>query len=428
MPEHLSPVSCLVVALVGAATLVAQRPPTYSETRKLVREYYELDATAEPGQQRRVEILARVALLGDLRDRHEAQWRKDTLTANLKYGRKLGGEAENFWWAEQRRGRYLVGGETEEPQGLLIALHGGGVGSGDAGSAHGSYAPAAKQLGWLCISPEVIEKTELGWTDAGTEEFVLELVDAALRSHPKLDPGRVYLAGHSMGGYGSWTLGAHHADRWAALAPSAGAPTPILERGTERVIDLVEGVIPNLRNTRMVVFQSTDDPRVPPGPNQFAVQRLREAAERWGGFAGCEYWEVGDRGHGFPAGGIIKLLERVQEARREAVPTRIVWQPDVTWKRQLHWLRWERPRRHAILVADLDREANTIRITCEGGAEGLSVLLDERVVDLGREVVVELNGEEVARGAVERRPEVLLLSGAHPDPALQFSARLVVTD
>ena len=104
------------------------------------------------------------------------------------------------------------------------------------------------------IAPQALEATEHGWTDSGTEEFVLDLVDGALRTW-KIDPDRVYFVGHSMGGYGSWTLGAHHADRVAAVAPSAGAPTPILDRATNKPVDIVEGVIPSLRS----VFVSVPD-------------------------------------------------------------------------------------------------------------------------------------------------------------------------
>ena len=39
------------------------------------------------------------------------------------------------------------------------------------------------------------------------------------------DSQRVYLTGHSMGGHGTWFLGATYPDKWAAIAPCAGYPT-----------------------------------------------------------------------------------------------------------------------------------------------------------------------------------------------------------
>lgn len=399
------------------------RPPSRREATELIRSFLAQDGRTEDGRKWQQRALDRLALVPPLREREDADWRKRILREHAR-GRRLETSGRNYWWEDDKRGLYYVGGETRRPKGVLIALHGGGAGSGDAGSAHGAYAPAASSLDWVCISPEVLEKTEHGWTDSGTEEWVLDLVDAALRTW-RVDPDKVYFAGHSMGGYGSWTLGAHHADRVAGLAPSAGAPTPLLGDGGV-VTGIIEGVIPNLRNTRIVVFQSTDDPRVPPEPNQKAVELLGESRERWGGYD-FEYWEVDDRGHGFPDGGPKALLAKIAEAERTAVPERVVWQPEVRWKRQFHWLFWENLRTRAILVADLDRERNRISITCEGGDVGdLAVLVDDRMVDMEKEVVVELNGEETNRVVPQRSLATLVLTGTHPDPELMFSARIPV--
>jgi poly(3-hydroxybutyrate) depolymerase len=54
-----------------------------------------------------------------------------------------------------------------------------------------------------------------------SEQDVLNVV-ALVRSEYKVDPDRVYLMGHSMGGFGAWYLGAKHADLWAAIAPMSG--------------------------------------------------------------------------------------------------------------------------------------------------------------------------------------------------------------
>jgi predicted peptidase len=229
------------------------------------------------------------------------------------------------------RGRYIIGGETKKPKGLAITMHGGGEGSADAGGAAGAYEPTLSKLSLLMVAPQALEATEHGWTDSGTEEFVLDLVDAALRTW-KLDTDRVFFVGHSMGGYGSWTLGGHHADRVAAIAPSAGAPTPVQSSASSPIIDIQEGVIPSLRNVFVSIYQSLDDPQVPPAPNQFAAKKLAEVAKKWGGFEHT-YWEVNGRGHAEPPGGYIAQLEKVAARSRDPVPQRIVWQPVLPWKR-----------------------------------------------------------------------------------------------
>ena len=47
---------------------------------------------------------------------------------------------------------------------------------------------------------------------------VLDLV----RKEYTIDPNRIYLMGHSMGGFGTWWLGQKYAGTWAAIAPMSG--------------------------------------------------------------------------------------------------------------------------------------------------------------------------------------------------------------
>jgi poly(3-hydroxybutyrate) depolymerase len=54
-----------------------------------------------------------------------------------------------------------------------------------------------------------------------SEQDVMNVV-ALVRKEHKVDPARVYLMGHSMGGFGAWYLGAKHAEIWAAVAPMSG--------------------------------------------------------------------------------------------------------------------------------------------------------------------------------------------------------------
>ncbi len=339
-----------------------------------------------------------------------------------KKGRKLDKKSGSDWWFEkEKRGLFIVGGETGNPKGLLIALHGGGAGSGDATTAQGAYAGAASKRDWLMICPEVLEKTEHGWTDSGTEEFVVQLVEAALRTW-KVDPDHVYFSGHSMGGYGTWTLGAHHADRVAALAPSAGAPTPIL--GSDgKATDIAPGVVPNLRNVPIVIYQSDDDPRVTPDTNRVGAQKLLEAQKRWGGFV-HEYWEVPNRQHEEAPGGMGALLEKIEKRVRDTRPTRVVWQPSLAWKRQFYWLWWDRPAIGALVVADVDKAKNEVLVSCDRDAKGLEVLLDERLVDLRKEVVVKLNDKEVFRGLPKAELGTLSKTALSGDPALAFAVRV----
>lgn len=57
------------------------------------------------------------------------------------------------------------------------------------------------------------------WTEHA--ELVLATLDRVIAQH-RIDPNRIYLLGHSMGGYGSWYLAHRAPERFAAIAPISG--------------------------------------------------------------------------------------------------------------------------------------------------------------------------------------------------------------
>ncbi|MGH7162781.1 MAG: hypothetical protein ACREID_04795, partial [Planctomycetota bacterium] len=306
-----------------------------------------------------------------------------------------------------------------------VGLHGGGAGAGDAGEAAGTFGPIASKFHCVGIFPEVLEKTERGWTTGGTEEFVLELVEAAKRTW-KIDTNRVYLAGHSMGGYGSWTIGARHADLFAGLAPYAGAPTPFTVDGQpySEVTGIEDGVLPNLRNVALHVYQSLDDPQVPPAPNVFANQELLRLQKEHGGFP-YRYVEVNGRGHGAPPGGHVEGFQWIHGHVRETRPKRVLWQPVLSWKRMFYWLWWDAPVPGVLVDARVAGD-NVIEIDLGGAPPaGFRILLDEKLVDLSREVVVKLEGNEAFRGKVPFTLSTMLMTARERnDPHLLFPARI----
>jgi len=409
----------LVLALL---LFQAPKPPSAGELKASFEAYFAADVLTPEGRDERRRIrteLARHAL-----DVAGAARHQKTLLELWKKGPELEKDkGQVHFWEEEKKGLFIVGGNAKKPKGLAVCMHGGGAGSGDAWSAHGAYEPALSALDWLALYPEVLEKTEHGWTDAGTEEWVLELVERARRTW-KIDPDRVYLVGHSMGGYGSWTLGAHHADQWAALAPSAGAPTPYMDR-EGKVFDIAAGVVPCLRNVAIRIYQSDDDPNVPPDANRIAAKKLEEAKKTWGGFD-FEYWEVPGRQHQGPPGGFEAHLEKIASIERTTHPDTIVWQPVITWKPQFYWLFWEEPFKEALVIARADRKTNSVRVTCDKPTRGLYVLVDETLLDPKKEIVVYLNEQEHYRGVPQPDLGTVLATAARGDPDLAYTTRIAL--
>ena len=380
----------LVFVCCSAPVATAQKKsaPKASDPAALLEQLCAADGWTKAGRAERTRILVELAELPPLAEKDLPKW-KALLKKGLAKGRKLEPKSgRHYLFEKPDKGLYIVGGEEKSPKALLIAMHGGGAGEGDAGSAADAYQGAANKLGWLMIAPEVLEKTEHGWTDSGSEEFVLQLVEDALRTW-KIDPDKVFFSGHSMGGYGTWTLGAHHADRVAALAASAGAPTPVT--GPSGKYEDVVAVIPSLRNVPMVIYQSDNDPNVPPAANEIAVQKLDLAQQRWGGFV-HEYWQVPGRAHDLPPGGMPALLAKIS--------TRVL----------------ER------LGVSLGRAQNEIRILADGKPEKFEVLLDDRLVDLGKDVRILLNGKQVSLGRPELRLSTLAKTALAGDEELVFAA------
>jgi len=410
----------LIGVLLGQSSAGAgdAKPPSGKALRTIVEQY--LDGDYQTRVKMREEADATYASLNASALK---KLRKDLLKYARKTGPKIGGSGTNHFY-EAKEGRYIVAGKPSKT--LFVGLHGGGEGSGDAGSVPMGGG------GWWWIYPEVLDKTERGWTSPprgdlpGTERFVMDLIDAAKRTG-KVDPNRIYICGHSMGGFGAWHLGAHHADVFAGLGAFAGAPVPIWDNEQDKnVIAIQPGVLPNLFNVRLHVYQSLDDPNVPPAENQGAIRDLKTLEEQFPDGFDFRYHEVDGRGHGGPPGGFPSDLKWLYERKREPRPEAFLWQPVLSWKRQFYWVYWDRPEEQALIEVRA-QEGNVCDITVHNGMDdltGLSILVGEPLFDLEKEIVVRVNEEERFRGKVERTFSTLLMTLPRFDPDLLFDARV----
>jgi predicted esterase len=100
---------------------------------------------------------------------------------------------------------------------LFLSVHGAGV------QAIGQ-ARAYQSKDWgVLVAPTNRRPRGFNWEDWGRLD-ALEVLDLATKRYQP-DPEKIYLTGHSMGGHGTWYLGATYPDKWAAIAPCAGYPT-----------------------------------------------------------------------------------------------------------------------------------------------------------------------------------------------------------
>jgi predicted peptidase len=123
---------------------------------------------------------------------------------------------------------------------LIIALHGlGGTEDGFFTNYGGVFPKLAEERGYLLATPLGYRVDgSYGWgvgnppadpvtrqNQERSEQDVMEVL-RRVRQQYNVDPNRIYLAGHSMGGIGTWRIGAKFPDIWAAMAPFAGSGAP----------------------------------------------------------------------------------------------------------------------------------------------------------------------------------------------------------
>ncbi len=105
---------------------------------------------------------------------------------------------------------------------LFLSVHGASVEAVNQANAY-----QQKDWGHL-IAPTNRRPFGFAWEDWGRLDALEVLQEAKNRINP--DPKKIYLTGHSMGGHGTWYLGATYPDYFAAIAPCAGYPDLILYR------------------------------------------------------------------------------------------------------------------------------------------------------------------------------------------------------
>jgi hypothetical protein len=176
--------------MLTAPLLLALAQAKAPDPKPQIEAYFAADVLTAEGRAERRRILGELARV-ELTPAEAVTHQKAILKRWDKGPELEKDKGQVHFWEKEKKGLFIVGGNAKKPKGLAICMHGGGVGQGDAWSAHGAYDAALANLDWLALYPEVLEKTECGWTDAGTEEWVLELAERARRTW-KIDPDRVY--------------------------------------------------------------------------------------------------------------------------------------------------------------------------------------------------------------------------------------------
>ncbi len=170
--------------------------------------------------------------------------------------------------------------DPEREDALLLSLHGAGVqGIGQARSY--------EQRDWIwVVAPTNRRPFGFDWEEWGHLNGLAAL-EHALATLP-IDPTRVYVSGHSMGGHGTWHFGVMHPGRFAVVAPSAGwgsfysytnADRPAGPFARARAHSDTHHYVPNVARRGVYVIHGDADDNVPVREGRSMSDAAREVSD-----------------------------------------------------------------------------------------------------------------------------------------------------
>lgn len=322
-------------------------------------------------------------------------------------------------------------GLPEAGRPMFICTHGGG-GKGDAKGPHSwnintrewqtqmQFAVRVYKPEGLYFVPRMADDRKGRWRHAHhQDQFELAIRHGVL--FWGVDPNRVYKLGISQGGFGSAILGTFMPDLFAGINPMAAGVA--LGNPAE-----------NLRNLPCYTSVGENDTMFKRAPHAIAFhQRLDELREKDPeGYENHLDLQPG-KGHGIDYRPGAPWIEK---HTRNPHPKTVVWtskEQDGRRRGAMYWLELQGDdlKGTIALKATIDREKNSVTLTAnqlaKENAKGdptqvgeaqtkatplsgaaVSVLLNDRLLDLDRPVLVTCNGEEVFSGKVQRDANTLL--------------------
>jgi predicted esterase len=358
-----------------------------------------------------------------------AGWDKELLPVPETIGRMTeGGKRPQLKAGSLKSGEhempYLFMAKGEKPATgwpMFICLHGGGQHKVE--EAHGWDVNTREWQAQMSLTARVYKPTGLyfiprmaddrlgRWWHKHNIDIFTRVIRYAILFND-VDPNKIYIMGISQGGYGSCHLAPFMADLFAAAGPMAGGMMTVTE---------------NLRN---LPFRSDIGEKDTMFKRIEYAQQLHEAidahkAKDPEGYKNVLAIQKG-RGHG-----IDYSLSPTWLAThtRDPHPERIVWRchnKHGIYRDSFYWLSLTNtPEKGEFeIVASLDKENNLVTITAEevipakekGGepsrkpltASQIVVHLNDAMLDLEKEITIELNGKQAFKGMVKRSHGTIL--------------------
>lgn len=271
------------------------------------------------------------------------------------------------------------GDKPEKGHALYISMHGGGGAPARVNEQQWRnqirlYEPKEG----IYLAPRAPTDTWNLWHQGHIDQFFDRIIENFVLSG-QVDPNRVYLMGYSAGGDGVYQLAPRMSDRFAAAAMMAGHPNETKPLG--------------LRNIPFTLHMGGKDAAFK--RNQVAEQWKEKLAELHKADSnGYDHWvEIyPDKGHWMDredAAAIPWMAERT----RIAWPKKIVWHQDDVTHHRFYWLAVDGDsiKARSTVTAEIDNQTITVQ---SDDVESVSLLLDDELLDLDKELILNINGNE----------------------------------
>jgi len=318
------------------------------------------------------------------------------------------------------------------PAGVMIFLHGAVSQPAPGGGANEGrmFAPAVKDLGFIVVGPSTYDR--VGWDVPACRELVHHALDF-VKQYYNVDENRVYVAGDSDGGRGTYNQIETEATFLAAAVPVIGAPGAVT-----RFVNFKNVPIFAINGETDSIFKIED------------VRRLVEGMKAAG--IDLTYKEIAGQGH--DPYFFLKYQEEIRDFfekhERDPFPKTVHWQIDPGREDfgrgfPADTFRWIRiveageggshttfPGEGSLVRADFPRveasyEGNRIEVKTSG-VKRYAVLVSPDMLDLTREVEVVTNGKPSFQGIVEADARVILEEARRfKDRKLVFANRIEIT-
>ncbi|MBI5359345.1 MAG: alpha/beta hydrolase [Planctomycetes bacterium] len=373
---------CILTFLLLSAISSAVFADGLNTVSAEIREYL---ATADPAKEK--ELIAQITAKNlDLAYEDAVKF----FSALNEYGKEKSGAQLNIPFSFNGTNRaysiYVPSAyDTAKEYPLLVMMHGAGF-QGDA--YIGRYGDFPEQNGYVLLCPS---GTSEWWSD--TEEAFLVSIIGSIRTKYRIDPDRIFLAGFSNGGIGTWSVGLHNPDLFAGLLPMAGA------------LNEAETYLLNSMNLPILMLHGTKDNTIPFEAGKEAFNKITALKHK--NIRLLDYPEEKPMagGHFFPTHKLQDVFDWLADKNRNAFPSELNCASADKKLNSFYWLKLDDFTEMEITASVIN---NKIAINIAGAVNKLTVRLNDKMIDYSKPVEIVVNGKTVFNGMALKNAETLL--------------------